>query len=137
MVLKRAVIICKAWLGKCCCYKNSRSADKHFQLPSSGLVLVQVSISRNKQIEVATSKILLFHCPIGEHFWSYTYSDSAIYTHEYVEIRNFNSVYILHYDLFFLELCELNNINPLSTKHRLRNLKTQFVPCCKHFSARL
>ena len=30
-----------------------------------------------------------------------------------------------------------NNINPLNTKRRLLYLKTQFVPCSKHFSSRL
>ena len=64
-------------------------------MPSSEFALVQVTISRNKQIEVATYRILLFHCPIGEHFWSYTYSDSTVYIYKYVEeIRNFYSLYI-------------------------------------------
>ena len=72
---------------------------------------MQGTINRNKQIEVATFKILLFHCPTRQHFWSYTYSYSTVYTYEYVEeITNFNSLYVLFYDLFFLELFELNKI---------------------------
>ena len=74
-------------------------------MSSSGFTLVQVSIRRNKQIKVATFKILLFHCPIGEHFWSYTYSYSTVYTYEYVEeIRKFNSLYIYIYIYIYIAL---------------------------------
>ena len=38
---------------------------------------------------------------------------------------------------YFYEIYGCLYINPLSTKHRLFYLKTQFVPRCKHFSSRL
>ena len=51
----------------------------------------------------------------------------------------------LHFTFFFTSECHgiycaggtSATINPLNTKRRLLYLKTQFVPCSKHFSSRL
>ena len=72
----------------------------------------------------------------------YREADSDSYDQEIPPVtRRFVTTFTTPRDSVSYERCILTNnyiyVNPLQTKRRPLYLKTQSVPCCKHFSSRL